>query len=135
MPAFLPDEYVPDVDDRVRFYRRLAGAVTPEGVGRVADELRERFGAMPETARNLIGVARIKAAAAEAGATNVSIVRGRVVIAPVSLTSGQRGRLAVSGAVYLEKDRKATFPRDPKAPPVEEVIAALDSVLAALAAD
>jgi transcription-repair coupling factor (superfamily II helicase) len=132
VPAFLPEEYVPNVDDRVRYYRRLAGAVSPEGVGKVAEELRERFGGMPEMARNLVAVARIKAIAGDLGATSVTLVRGRVAVAPVSLSSEQRGRLAVSGAVYLEKDKKVTFPRDPGTSPVEATVFALDAILTAV---
>ncbi len=132
VPAFLPEEYVPDVDDRVRFYRRLAGAVTPEGAAKVAEELRSRFGGMPEAARNLVAAARIKAMAAEAGATSVSVVRGRVTVAPLVLSSEQRGRLAVSGAIYTERDRKVAFPAQPGATPVEATLEALDAILTAV---
>jgi transcription-repair coupling factor (superfamily II helicase) len=132
VPAFLPAEYVPDVDDRVRYYRRLAGSVTPEGVAKVAEDLRARFGAMPEAARNLAAAARIKAIAAEVGATSVAVVRGRVTVAPLSLTSEQRGRLGVTGAIYNERDRKATFPAQPGQTLVEATLSALDAILTAV---
>ena len=65
LSAFLPEEYVPEVDERVRYYRRLAGSPTIEAVDAVAAELAERYGALPEPARNLVDIARIKALAAE----------------------------------------------------------------------
>jgi transcription-repair coupling factor (superfamily II helicase) len=132
VPAFLPEEYVPGVDERVRYYRRLAGAVTPEGVAKAAEEMRARHGALPEAARNLVAVARIKALAAEAGATSVAVTRGRVVVAPVSLTAEQRGRLAASGAVYVEREKKVTFPSTLGADPVEATASALDAILTAI---
>ena len=49
--AFLPEEYVPDVDERVRFYRRLAGSPSIEAVdARRRASCARRFGAPPEPA-------------------------------------------------------------------------------------
>ena len=47
VPAFLPEEYVDAVDERVRVYRRLAGSPSIEAVDAVFAEMEERFGAGP----------------------------------------------------------------------------------------
>jgi transcription-repair coupling factor (superfamily II helicase) len=108
--AFLPEEYVEAADERVRFYRRFAAAGTPDGVEAIVADLIQRHGAMPEVAANLAGVARARALAGLLGATNVAVVRNRVVVQPLTLDAEERGRLATLGAIYLERERKLQLP-------------------------
>ena len=110
VPAFLPEEYIDAVDQRVLFYRRLAGAPAVEEVERVRSEMSERFGAPPEPARNLLGVAAIRAAAADLGIDNVRATKTRLTLAPVRLDDQQRGVFASRGATFREKDRSLVFP-------------------------
>ncbi len=110
IPAFIAEEYVADVDERVRYYRRLAGAPTIETVDAVAAELAESHGAPPEAVRNLIDIARIKAIAADHKVTNIAVVRNRLMLSPVSLDDEQRGRAATLGAVHLERKRELALP-------------------------
>ncbi len=110
VPAFLPEEYVPAVDERVRLYRRLAGAPTLEGVERAAAELVKARGALPEPATELVRIARIRALAAEAGVRSVSAAKGRLTASPVTVTSEARGRLAAMGAVTIERDQAVALP-------------------------
>jgi len=53
IPAFLPDDYVEDVGVRLDLYRRLSAAADIDEVEGVMDEVRDRFGELPETTRNL----------------------------------------------------------------------------------
>jgi transcription-repair coupling factor (superfamily II helicase) len=108
--AFLPEEYVDAVDERVRIYRRLAGSPSIEAIDAVYAEMVERFGAAPAPAKNLVDVARIRAMAAEAGATNVSVVRRRLTVSPLNLSDEKRGQLTARGAVWMERDRKLAMP-------------------------
>jgi len=108
--AFLPEEYLPEVDERVRYYRRLAGAPTVEGVESVASELDSKYGALPEVARNLVDIARIKAIAADAGITTVSVVRHRLMVSPVRLDDEGLGRMAALGAIHLERKKELALP-------------------------
>jgi transcription-repair coupling factor (superfamily II helicase) len=110
LAAYLPEEYVDAVDERVRFYRRLAGSPSIEAIDAVAAELTERFGASPVPARNLVDVARIRALAAEAGATAVAVVRRRLTISPLALSDERKGELAVRGAVWIEREKKIALP-------------------------
>lgn len=55
--AFLPEDYVGQSSERVAIYRRLVLAETVEAVQDVAEELEDRFGPLPEPARNLVDVA------------------------------------------------------------------------------
>ncbi|MEN6430874.1 MAG: transcription-repair coupling factor [Coriobacteriales bacterium] len=108
--AFLPEEYVQDTDERVRIYRRLAGAVTPETVEAVSAEMRERFGAPPAPARDLVAVARVRALAADLGVTAVSLVRRRVRIQGLDLDAEAKGLLAAAWAVFEPRSGAVLFP-------------------------
>ncbi|MDO9108360.1 MAG: helicase-related protein, partial [Coriobacteriia bacterium] len=110
--AFLPEEYVADVDERVLHYRRIAGAVSVEAVARVAEDLTQRHGALPEPARNLLTIARIKALASEAQVLSVTLVRRRLRMAPVPAEGPHRALLARQGAIWLERDSSITMPVD-----------------------
>ncbi|MBE0465991.1 MAG: transcription-repair coupling factor [Candidatus Desulforudis sp.] len=61
--AFLPDDYIPDPEEKVRLYHLLARVERLEEVDGVADELRDRFGNHPRPVQNLLAVARIRAMA------------------------------------------------------------------------
>ncbi len=49
-PAHLPDGYVPDDDVKLDLYRRLARAAESGEIDGLRDELRERFGPLPDPA-------------------------------------------------------------------------------------
>ena len=50
VPAFLPDDYLPDTGQRLDFYRRLAQARTEDDVRATLAELEDRYGPLPEEA-------------------------------------------------------------------------------------
>jgi transcription-repair coupling factor (superfamily II helicase) len=127
--AFLPEEYVHAADERVRYYRRFAAAATLDAVETTVAELVGRYGAMPEVASNLAGVARARAMAASCGATNVAVVRNRVVVQPVDLSGEARGKLATMGGVYLERERKVQLPLAYGEPVMNGVLGALAAIL------
>jgi transcription-repair coupling factor (superfamily II helicase) len=129
-PAYLPEEYITDVDERVRFYRRLASAVTPEAAAAIGDEMRVRHGMPPEAAANLVGVVRARTIAAEIGVTSVAVVRHRVTVQPITLTPEESGRLAGMGAVYMERQSKLQVPLAYGDAVVPGVLRTLDAILA-----
>jgi transcription-repair coupling factor (superfamily II helicase) len=73
--AHLPDGYVPDDDVKLDLYRRLARAGTSGEIDGLRDELRERFGPLPDTAETLLDMARLRVLGAALGLQNV-LVRG-----------------------------------------------------------
>jgi transcription-repair coupling factor (superfamily II helicase) len=60
LAAYLPEDYVPDVQQRLALYRRLSGPLTPEMVTELEDEFLDRFGPIPPEGRNLLEVVRAK---------------------------------------------------------------------------
>ncbi|MBS0422183.1 MAG: transcription-repair coupling factor [Proteobacteria bacterium] len=60
LPAFLPEAYVADVHVRLGLYKRLAGAETDEALDELNAEIYDRFGPLPDSAQNLLGLAKLK---------------------------------------------------------------------------
>ena len=59
-PAFLSEEYVPDIHQRLSLYRRCSAAKDEAEVDRLEEELADRFGPLPMEAQNLLWLIRIK---------------------------------------------------------------------------
>ncbi len=87
--AFIPAEYIEDVTLRLSFYRRLASLQTPAGIADFESELRDRFGALPEEARNLLRIAGLKAVAKQLGVEKIHESGDKVRVLFFSDTSVQ----------------------------------------------
>jgi transcription-repair coupling factor (superfamily II helicase) len=61
LPAFLPDAYVPDVHQRLWFYKRLAQAGSDEELEEVRGEIVDRCGDPPEELDDLLALMSLKA--------------------------------------------------------------------------
>lgn len=60
LSAFLPEKYVPDPSQRLVLYKRMAAAEEDLGLYELADELRDRFGALPAPAELLLQLMRLR---------------------------------------------------------------------------
>jgi transcription-repair coupling factor (superfamily II helicase) len=60
VPALLPDDYVPDVHTRLVMYKRIASAPEREQLKELQVEMIDRFGLLPEPAKNLFAVTAMK---------------------------------------------------------------------------
>jgi len=58
--CFIPDRYVPDEDERMLIYKRIAHMADPAQVQALQDELKDRFGDLPRPAQDLLDLARAK---------------------------------------------------------------------------
>ncbi|MBE0501114.1 MAG: transcription-repair coupling factor [Desulfuromonadales bacterium] len=58
--AFLPEKYLSDPNQRLVFYRRLASAESAQAVYELADELRDRYGELPEAGLLLLEVMQLR---------------------------------------------------------------------------
>jgi transcription-repair coupling factor (superfamily II helicase) len=56
VPAFLPDDYIPETGQRLDLYRRLAQAKDEDAVRVVTAELEDRYGRLPDEANLLVEV-------------------------------------------------------------------------------
>jgi len=67
LPALLPDSYIPDVNLRLSFYKRLASCKDSLELDDVQVELIDRFGLLPDAAKNLVKITELKLIAASLG--------------------------------------------------------------------
>ena len=71
LDAYLPTDYIPDDRVRLAVYQHMAEAQTPRAVRELRQELRDRFGELPEPADCLLTWLHIKALALAVGVTSV----------------------------------------------------------------
>jgi len=93
VPARLPEDYVPDVSQRLVLYKRLASCREDAEVDRIRDELLDRFGALPAEAGNLIEVIRIKLRARRLGVAAIDTLNGELVLTAADKTRVDPQRL------------------------------------------
>ena len=108
--TYLPEDYVPDADERVLWYRKIASAATEQAVEDVAADLTGKRPDMPQAAKNLLEKARIKAYANEHHIKTVSVTGGRLVVEPVDVTRDRMTGLRRAGGRYLADKRKLQLP-------------------------
>ncbi|EJL6395674.1 transcription-repair coupling factor [Vibrio navarrensis] len=64
IPALLPDDYIPDVNSRLSMYKRIASVAGEEELNELKVELIDRFGLLPDAAKNLLAISELKILAA-----------------------------------------------------------------------
>jgi len=67
MPSLLPDDFIPDVNTRLSFYKRIASAKDENALEEIKVELIDRFGLLPDAARTLLDIARLRQQAHKLG--------------------------------------------------------------------
>jgi len=60
VPALFPDDYLPDVHSRLVLYKRIAGATTGTELKALQVEMIDRFGLLPDPAKNLFTITELK---------------------------------------------------------------------------
>lgn len=71
MPALLPEAFIPDVNTRLSFYKRIASAKKPQELEELKVELIDRFGLLPDPARNLMDIAHLRLQAQQLGVRKI----------------------------------------------------------------
>jgi transcription-repair coupling factor (superfamily II helicase) len=100
LTAYLPTDYIPDESVRLGVYQRMVEAQSPDEIESLRQELRDRFGEVPEPAEHLLTWLHIKVLALAAGVPSVITSESEFIV-----------RLPVLGA--LERERlKRHFARE-----------------------
>jgi transcription-repair coupling factor (superfamily II helicase) len=84
VPSLLPDSYLPDVHARLVLYKRISAVATETELDDLQAETVDRFGVLPEPAKNLFRIARLRIAAAR-----LAVERLDVAPAGGSVTFGE----------------------------------------------
>jgi transcription-repair coupling factor (superfamily II helicase) len=110
-PAHLPDHYIADDDTKLDLYRRLARAVGSSEIDELRQEMRERFGPLPEEADRLLDLSRLRVLGGLLGIQHILV---RADEARVTFRTGTAPRLArLTSAldnVQLAADVRRTVP-------------------------
>ncbi|MBI3880003.1 MAG: transcription-repair coupling factor [Verrucomicrobia bacterium] len=69
VPAYVPLSYVPEAQQRIEIYRKLAHADEKASLDALAKEFRDRFGPLPAAVELLLQTAELRLLAAERGVT------------------------------------------------------------------
>ncbi len=60
LPALLPEDYLPDVHSRLVLYKRIASARDADELRELQVEMIDRFGLLPQPAKNLFAITELK---------------------------------------------------------------------------
>ncbi len=133
----IPAEYIPEENQRLRMYKRVAGVETESQLSDVGAELQDRYGEPPQAVRNLLDYASLKLLCMRVGVNAIERKRDFV-------TFKFRQNAAVDPenlARFVSAQRGAQFTPDGmlkfalKANAADEVLRALRTVLEQLAAE
>ena len=76
VPALLPEAFLPDVHARLVLYKRISGVSSEAELDDLLAEATDRYGLLPEPARNLFRIARLRVAAARLGIERLDVGTG-----------------------------------------------------------
>jgi transcription-repair coupling factor (superfamily II helicase) len=76
----IPEDYISDMHIRINYYRRLAAAKEAHEIKNIANELKDRFGTLPQDVRNLLYIARIRQLAIEASVESIVTKDKQIIV-------------------------------------------------------
>ncbi|MDX1756627.1 MAG: transcription-repair coupling factor [Marinobacter sp.] len=71
IPALIPDDYLPDVHNRLMLYKRIASVDSNEALKELQVEMIDRFGLLPDPAKNLMRQSELRLKAEALGITKI----------------------------------------------------------------
>ncbi len=80
VPALLPSDYCGDVHERLTLYKRLANCRNADALERMQEELVDRFGRLPDSARALIDTHRLRILSAPIGVARIDASADAIVL-------------------------------------------------------
>jgi transcription-repair coupling factor (superfamily II helicase) len=89
----LPESYIREDTLRIQLYRRVASLGSEEEIRAFEEELDDRFGKLPQPAKNLTFQVRLKLAATELGAQSITTDGNRFTIRAPAIEQMNRARL------------------------------------------
>ncbi len=79
-PALLPNDYAPDVHERLTLYKRLANGNTQDDISALHEELVDRFGELPPQAQSLLESHRLRLACKPLGIIKLDATAVQIVV-------------------------------------------------------
>ena len=78
--GFIPEHYIPQEDVRITLYRRLMNTRSPDELEALTEEMRDRFGPLPEDVSYLVGLLGVKNFGDRFGIVSVDVRKGLAVV-------------------------------------------------------
>ncbi|HEY8626259.1 MAG TPA: transcription-repair coupling factor [Solirubrobacteraceae bacterium] len=117
--AYVPSDYIPYEQAKVDVHRRIAGSRELAELASLREELRDRFGDLPEPLRNLIDLQQARIKLGQAGASAVTFRGDRLAVTPIELDSvrAKQIRAEIPEALYEsgKSQLSVRVPSDPAA--------------------
>ncbi len=131
----IPNEYIPEENQRLRMYKRVAGVQDERQVKDVQSELEDRYGAPPAAVRNLLDYARLRILCQQAGVLGIERKRDLTTVRFRQNASVDPERLAyfVAGQRGAQFSPNGTLKFPLAAKGAEEVLRQLRELLEKLA--
>ncbi len=85
LSAHIPEDYVAQQGTRIGLYKRLGDVSTEQQVDSLEEELRDRFGPLPEPVTALLYVTRVRLLATKAGVKSITRAGSDLVLVPTRM--------------------------------------------------
>lgn len=105
IPAFIPETYMTDARERLRYYKRLSSAPDDESRRDAVFEIRDRFGPLPQELENFVAVLTFKGYLTTQGVQKADIFADRVKLAFAENAALDPAKLIAFVAAQQEKGR------------------------------
>ena len=80
IPAYFPEKYIPDANQRLLFYKRLASMRDPQDLEELKEEIKDRFGPYGPVVENLFLVMDLRRVLKECLVQQISMSDGKVLL-------------------------------------------------------
>jgi transcription-repair coupling factor (superfamily II helicase) len=101
----IPDDYIADMSQRLRTYKRIASARSDEELNRICEEVSDRYGRLPMPVENLFGFARVRREAERLGVISIDRVGESLAV-----KLGEKARVEPGNLLkLLEENKSASF--------------------------
>jgi len=107
IPAYIPNDWIPEMALRLQLYRRIGSLQTLDDVETIRAELRDRFGVLPIAVDGLLYQIQVKLLAAAINATHIIKPREHILIKLPWLAAVERDVLAHQLGDDVEVSRTA----------------------------
>ncbi|MBK8068067.1 MAG: transcription-repair coupling factor [Rhodanobacteraceae bacterium] len=123
IPALIPEDYLPDVHARLVLYKRISSARDDEALNELQVEMIDRFGLLPDPAKHLFIIAKMKLRAQALGIRKLELgpAGGRVIFKAkttvdpmnlIRLVQRDPKRYAFEGQDKLKLKREMALPEE-----------------------
>jgi transcription-repair coupling factor (superfamily II helicase) len=99
--AYVPTDFIAYEAAKVDLHRRIAGAATREALVELREELRDRFGEVPEPVDNLIFLGEVRVVLQQVGADSLAVRQQKLTVTGLQLPPGSREALRQRDPRYV----------------------------------